>query len=205
MFALAPNALTSSDWRHLHYWRNVLHWPSATQMTRMRDFFAAIEWWRLEPAPELVRKPGEDPQRTTVASRAKAGDLLVAYLPENREVILDLQSMSAGLTGHWLNPVNGAKQPIADPVPSAPAFTLGRPDGWAAAALVLMTAARVPRVVDGFRNTLSHEKFPLVDGGCDSSEVAWPRPDPAASFNRLTPCPPPFPQVLLFIGGAGCA
>ena len=27
-------------------WRKAIVWPSAAQMTHLRDFFAGIEWWR---------------------------------------------------------------------------------------------------------------------------------------------------------------
>ncbi|MCU0692801.1 MAG: hypothetical protein MUF54_15480 [Polyangiaceae bacterium] len=40
---------------HGKYWKRALQWESAIQMQYLHDFLAAIEWWRLEPAHELVK------------------------------------------------------------------------------------------------------------------------------------------------------
>ena len=124
------------------HWRKAILWPSASQMTHLCDFFAGIEWWRLEPAPELVKnQPGEQP-RKRVVSRSPAGDLLVAYLPDNREISLDLSPLSDGLAGRWFNPVTGTSEAVNVPITSQPAVTLPKPAGWADAVLVLTKTLR---------------------------------------------------------------
>lgn len=120
------------------YWRTALTWPSATQMTHLRDFMAGLEWWKLVPAPELIRNQSKDPLAQMVASRTADGRLLVAYLPDNTEIALGLNGFgAASWTGHWFDPLSGKRAPVADSVATAGAMTLQRPAGWQDAALVI--------------------------------------------------------------------
>lgn len=119
------------------YWRKALAWPSAGQMTHLRDFFAGIAWWRLEPTPDLVRNQVDDVTRKFAVSRSAAGDLLVAYLPENTEIALDLRGMAAGLTGRWFNPVTGRSVAVTESLAPNPHVTLRRPAAWSDAVLLL--------------------------------------------------------------------
>jgi len=123
------------------YWRKAIIWPSAGQMTHLHDFFAAIEWWRLAPAPDLVQNQSDDQQRKMVASRTAAGDLLVAYLPDNPEITLNLVAMTAGLTGRWFNPITGDYVPLNEPVTTSAVATFHRPAGWNDAVLLLRNPA----------------------------------------------------------------
>jgi hypothetical protein len=127
------------------YWRKAVVWPSAGQMTHLRDFFAAIEWWRLEPAPGLVRNQPQHPMRMMVASRTAAGDMLVAYLPDNPEIVLDLTALPPGLSGRWFNPVTAGTAPLEGELAGSSAATLRRPADWADAVLLLTKTARPNR------------------------------------------------------------
>jgi hypothetical protein len=122
------------------HWRKALSWPSASQMTHLRDFFAGIEWWRLEPTPEIVKNQAEEAPRKMVVSRSPNGDLLVAYLPDNAEIILDLTAIRGDLVGRWVNPVDGRSVPHSTPVSPQSAVTLRRPPDWTDAVLILATA-----------------------------------------------------------------
>ena len=93
-------------------------------MTHLRDFFAAIEWWRLEPAPELVKNQAQESPRKMAVSWSANGDLLVAYLPDNAEIVLDLSEVREGLVGRWFNPVSGQSVSLSAPVSPQPAVTL---------------------------------------------------------------------------------
>ena len=79
-----------SDTDKYDHWRKALHWESARQMTIMHDFFAGSEWWRLEPAPELIRGQPEDPIARAALAKSAAGDLAVAYLPRGGGIRVDL-------------------------------------------------------------------------------------------------------------------
>lgn len=118
------------------HWRTCLTWPSAGQMTHLRDFFAGIEWWRLRPAPELVRTQPAAEERKIAASRSAAGDLAVVYLPDNPEVELDLTPLSGPSAATWFDPVTGKTAPLNASIKNE-VVTLRRPSGWADAALLL--------------------------------------------------------------------
>jgi len=57
------------------YWKKALQWDSALQMQYVHDFLAAIEWWRLEPAHELIRSQPDDGTRRMALARTAAGIL----------------------------------------------------------------------------------------------------------------------------------
>jgi len=72
------------------YWKKALQWESAFQMQYLHDFLPAIEWWRLEPAHDLIRNQPEDVTRHMVLAKTPAGDLAVAYLPDNEAIEIDV-------------------------------------------------------------------------------------------------------------------
>jgi len=119
------------------YWRTAMNWPSAGQMTRLRDFLAGIDWWRLAPAPDLVRNQAGEQTRKMVVSRSATGDLLVAYLPDNPEIALDLRGLVPGLKGTWYNPVTGRSTALKESIPADSIATFHRPDDWNDAVLLL--------------------------------------------------------------------
>lgn len=119
------------------YWRKAVHWPSAGQMTILREFFAGIAWWQLEPVPAIVRNQSESPLLKVAISRSTAGDLLVAYLPENSEIVIDLSSLSEGLKGQWFNPKTAGRIEVRESLIRGSAVTLRPPLGWSDAVLLL--------------------------------------------------------------------
>jgi hypothetical protein len=95
------------------YWKKALQWESAFQMQSLHDFLAAIEWWRLEPAHELIRNQPAEVTRRRVLARSAAGDLAVAYLPDNSAIEIDLSSFASPLAARWFDPVKGRYTSIA--------------------------------------------------------------------------------------------
>jgi len=89
------------------YWKKALQWDSAFQMQHLHDFLAAIEWWRLEPAHDLVRNQPDDVKRRMVLAKSAAGDLAVAYLPDNDAIEIDVSEFPAALEARWFDPVRG--------------------------------------------------------------------------------------------------
>ncbi|MCX6902975.1 MAG: DUF5060 domain-containing protein, partial [Verrucomicrobia bacterium] len=57
------------------YWNKALQWESAFQMQYLHDFLVAIEWWRLQPAHDLIRNQPKDMTRRMVLGKTAAGDL----------------------------------------------------------------------------------------------------------------------------------
>ena len=96
------------------YWKKALQWDSAFQMQYLHDFLAAIEWWRLEPAHDLIRNQPDDVTRRMVLAKTAAGDLAVAYLPNNEAIEIDVSAFPAPLNGRWFDPVQGGYTTIAD-------------------------------------------------------------------------------------------
>ena len=128
----------NKDSTRYDFWSNALEWPSAGQMTVMKNFFKSIEWWRLFPSHELVVNQSDDETLKMVVSEAMEKDLLLAYLPDNPEIVLDLKAYSGKITGKWFNPVDGSEAELAQAVIPSANVTFTRPDGWEDALLVLV-------------------------------------------------------------------
>jgi hypothetical protein len=107
-----------TDPRKYDYWEKALQWKSAFQMQYLHDFLAAIAWWRLEPAHELVRNQPDDVTRRMVLAKTAAGDLAVAYLPDNEAIEVDVSVFPAPLTARWFDPVRGRYTPMAGSIES---------------------------------------------------------------------------------------
>ncbi|MHB8520340.1 MAG: apiosidase-like domain-containing protein [Limisphaerales bacterium] len=89
------------------YWREAMSLPSSGQMTHLHDFLAKIEWWRLEPAPELVRNPSPEFLHRSTLARTAHGDLAVAYFPDQARVDLDLSGFPSPMSARWYDPSSG--------------------------------------------------------------------------------------------------
>jgi hypothetical protein len=84
-----------TDSEKYEYWRKALDWGSAFQMQYLHDFLAAIQWWRLEPAPSLIRNHPADVLRRMVLATSVSRDLAVAYLPGNDAIQIEMSSLSS--------------------------------------------------------------------------------------------------------------
>lgn len=112
-----------------------IYWPSTTQMTHLRDFFAAIEWWKLEPAHHRIRNQSAEPLHRMVASHIRDGSLVIAYLPDNSTIELDLDGVGPRWQAEWYNPATGKYTPALN---TSNTFT--RPDGWDDAVLKITSS-----------------------------------------------------------------
>jgi len=96
-----------------YYWSNALAYPSSTQMRYLRDFFAGIEWWRLEPAHALIANQASENTNEMVLAKSANGDLAVAYLPNNDEIQIDMSAFPSPMRGRWFNPTNGVYSAVS--------------------------------------------------------------------------------------------
>ncbi len=119
------------------YWRLVLDWPSAGQMSIMINLFKSIEWWKLAPLHELILNQPADDTLKMVVSGTKNKDLLLAYLPDNPVIVLNLKDYPSGMTGKWLNPVTGVTSGMVQPVKPSARVEFVRPEGWEDALFIL--------------------------------------------------------------------
>jgi Protein of unknown function (DUF4038)/Domain of unknown function (DUF5060)/Putative collagen-binding domain of a collagenase len=90
-------------------WEQALVMPAAEQLTHLKDFFSTIEWWRLRPTQSLlVVQPGEtEKYRFVAAAQSEAGDLIVIYVPIDRQITLNERQLRSDLSARWFNPRNG--------------------------------------------------------------------------------------------------
>jgi hypothetical protein len=88
------------------YWEKALQWESAFQMRYLHDFLSSLEWWRLEPSHDLIRNQPEEVTRRMVLARTGAGNLALAYLPDNDAIEIDLSVFPAPLGARWFDPVH---------------------------------------------------------------------------------------------------
>ncbi len=95
------------------YWEKALQWESAFQMKHLHDFLAALDWWRLEPAHDLIRNQPDEVTRRMVLARSIAGDLAVAYLPDDEAIEIDMSAFPAALAARWFDPVSARYTSIA--------------------------------------------------------------------------------------------
>jgi hypothetical protein len=86
---------------------NTLDYPGAVSMAHLAQFFTSIEWWRLEPHPELVL---DYPQKFCAAI---PGQEYVLYLRYGSGVTVDLSSTPKTDTFdfRWFNPATGEYSP----------------------------------------------------------------------------------------------
>ena len=101
------------DW---DYWRKAIAWPSAGQMTILRDFLAGIAWWRLEPAPDQVRSELKSPQDRPLLTIADDRSFAVGYLPVAGVLGLEMSVFPGPMKAEWLNPRNGSRITAGDVV-----------------------------------------------------------------------------------------
>ena len=94
-------------------WQEALLMPAAEQLAYLYDFFTAIPWWTLSPAPEILRdQPGmHNVHRYILASASESRDLVVCYTPVGGELRLDTARLADGLVATWCNPRTGERTP----------------------------------------------------------------------------------------------
>jgi Protein of unknown function (DUF4038)/Domain of unknown function (DUF5060)/Putative collagen-binding domain of a collagenase len=90
------------------YWRKVLDWPGAKQMSYLARLFGSLPWWRLQPRPDLIANQPAAETRKMAVARTSKGDCLVAYLPDDDRIELNLPPGRFPLQARWYNPVTGA-------------------------------------------------------------------------------------------------
>ncbi len=97
--------VTDSD--KADYWEKTIQWDSAFQMQHLHEFFAAIEWWRLEPAPDLIRNQPKEWAHRAVVARSSGRNHAIAYLPDHEGIDVDLSTFTVLLRARWFDPVRG--------------------------------------------------------------------------------------------------
>lgn len=110
------------------YWQKALQWDSAVQMKHLHDFLGRLEWWRLEPAHNLIRNQPDDIIRRMVLAKTATGDLGVAYLPHNDAIELDTSGFLSPLRARWFDPVRGRYISVSGTLENKASIRLSTPD-----------------------------------------------------------------------------
>ena len=110
-------------------WHTALDTPALESMTVLRQFFDALPWWTLHPAPEvLVTQPGiKDPRRFIAAAQTRDGTQTVIYLPEGESVTLYTSKLHQPARARWFDPRGGGWHPTE--ITALPEQTFVPPDG----------------------------------------------------------------------------
>lgn len=119
------------------YWVNALLWPSAGYMTKLRDFLGTIEWWNLIPAHELVRNQENADSLKMVVSKNNDYSMVVAYMPDNPTLVLDMRQFTGSYFTAWYNPKTGEYQTTEKINGGLENQIFKRPYGWEDAVLKL--------------------------------------------------------------------
>ncbi len=84
----------------------------------------------------LWRGKGEGTLARMVLAKSGSGDLVVAYLPDDDSIELDLSTLARSVPGRWTNPKSGEAEPAVVAMTTRSARFV-RPQGWEDALLVL--------------------------------------------------------------------
>jgi hypothetical protein len=141
MWALTSGAsgdfVGSHDWGFDPGWQQRLSTPAVTQISRLRDWFSSLDWWRLVPDTDgrLVTAGRGTPITTddpidvlendyVTAARTEDGRLAVVYLPAEHTISVDTSVTAPGTTARWIDPTTGRERPV----PMSPTFTTPGPN-----------------------------------------------------------------------------
>lgn len=111
-------------------WSEAMNFEGSTHMKHAAELFTSIDWWTLEPAPDLIaHQPGtDDPAAFIGAARSSSGDLAILYLPVGGEVLLNTDRIDPGLEASWFDPREGTYT-AAEPS-STGAYTAPNSQDW---------------------------------------------------------------------------
>ncbi len=82
--------------------------PGAFNMKELHQFFRNIDWWRLEPAQEIImEQPGkEDASKFIAAAKTNNSDCAVIYMPEGMKVKMNTKGLNVK-QATWFHPRTG--------------------------------------------------------------------------------------------------
>jgi hypothetical protein len=132
---------------------NGLYKPSGDQMTYFFEMFSSVDWWRLEPAHELVLNQPPAPTviddtawlTRMVMAKTPNGPQGVAYLPDNAQIQVDMTAFPTAMQAKWFNPVSGKYDPVPGSIPTDRSQIFVRPSEWEDAVLVLTRSTDTAR------------------------------------------------------------
>jgi hypothetical protein len=89
-------------------WCEAIRLPGSDSMRILRKIFNSVEWWKLEPAPLLLKE-----ETGASAAMSSERDLVVIYAPAAEVPAIDLDLLRPGLTRVLIDPATGT-EPSSD-------------------------------------------------------------------------------------------
>lgn len=93
-------------------WQAAMAADGAKSMAHMHGFFDALSWWKLAPdAGSKLVTSGRGTLGSTgyvAASLATDGSLAVAYIPDGREITVDMAQLKGSVTARFFDPAAGS-------------------------------------------------------------------------------------------------
>ncbi|GAA0907381.1 DUF4038 domain-containing protein [Pseudonocardia zijingensis] len=128
----------SDDWEFLPGWEGRLDTPAVAQLSRMRELFASLAWWTLQPDEStdiLTGGRGEhvapgvdvgimDDEHVTAA---RGGDTFIAYVPTARTLTVDPAAL-AQPTARWVDAAVATAPPVEAGIDASGTLTTPGPN-----------------------------------------------------------------------------
>ncbi len=121
-------------------WKTALGQESSADMKRLGEFFRSLEWWRLEPRPDLLADQPSEWEKKAALGCSPSGELAVAYLPVGDGLSIRIEGFPGTLSAEWFQPSTGRREPGPRDFRGAGVRRFEKPAGWEDAVLVLRSA-----------------------------------------------------------------
>jgi hypothetical protein len=89
-------------------WKQAMQLPGSSDMHRLKALMTSLGWWRLMPAQEALEKQPGSTHPSHFIAVARAGAVLVAYLPIGGSVSFRPEALSGLGRARWFNPRTAA-------------------------------------------------------------------------------------------------
>lgn len=107
--------------------------PASVQVSLLASFFRKQEWWKFEPANDIITKGNQEGERMSVA--LKSDDAVLVYIPFAGKIYVK-NVLNKKASAWWFDPRNGKKQQMG----ALKAFQekeVYPPKGWEDAILII--------------------------------------------------------------------
>jgi hypothetical protein len=110
----------------------------ATYLMYMADFFSRIEWWTLEPDHEhLIQNQAADYRQRMLLAKSGDNRLAVAYLPDNKQIAIDMSGFSSPMKATWYRTTSGTYRNVPNTAMNRGIHVFEKPTGWQDAVILL--------------------------------------------------------------------
>jgi hypothetical protein len=109
---------STNSWGKTIPWWEALKRPGGAQMQHLRACYESVDWWKLEPQPNVVRVEVNLHERQQILVKAEADKTYVIYFPSKLPPTLPagLIGLSDGMMyiGEWIDPRTGHVEKLVE-------------------------------------------------------------------------------------------